>query len=62
MKGSSMSAPTAIRTDPHALDRSLEVATLESVALRRLVGEVSAGGVLTTDVTAYNRTYHRHNR
>lgn len=33
----------------------------ESIALRRLIEEVrSEGGIISP--TAYNRTYHRHNR
>lgn len=36
---------------------------IDSVALARLVEEVrNTGGAGVADATAYNRTYHRHNR
>ncbi|WP_158258119.1 YhhA family cyclophane-containing RiPP [Sphingopyxis lindanitolerans] len=35
--------------------------TLKSVALKRLVEEVTFGGTLST-VRGYNRTHNRHNR
>jgi hypothetical protein len=41
----------------------LDLEAVDSVALRRLIEEVrNTGGSLTADGTAYNRTYHRHNR
>jgi hypothetical protein len=41
----------------------LDLDAVDSVALRRLIEEVrNTGDPLTTDGTAYNRTYHRHNR
>jgi hypothetical protein len=41
----------------------LDLDAVDSVALRRLIEEVrNTGGPATADQTAYNRTYHRHNR
>jgi hypothetical protein len=41
----------------------LDLDTVDSVALRRLIEEVrNTGGPGTPDATVYNRTYHRHNR
>lgn len=52
--------------DPRRLPRSagdLISEPLASVALARLIEEVRhAGDGATVDLTAYNRTYHRHNR
>jgi hypothetical protein len=33
-----------------------------SVALQRLIEEVANGALNGAETTAYNRTYHRHNR
>ena len=54
----------------HPLDRSrtdttvrlLDVDVIESVALQRLVEEVRSHPGQLLGATAYNRTYHRHNR
>lgn len=40
---------------------SLDLVLADSVALRRLIEEVRNDAPLTLS-TAYNRTYHRHNR
>ena len=40
---------------------SLDLVLTDSVALRRLIEEVRNDAPLTL-ITAYNRTYHRHNR
>ena len=51
----------AARPDAQARERSLDFKVSGSVALQRLIGEV-ADGAVAADITAYNRTYHRHNR
>lgn len=52
--------------EPMRLPKNAEGAeckSLTSVALARLIDEVRhAGDGTITDLTAYNRTYHRHNR
>ena len=40
----------------------LDIEPIDSVALQRLIEEVRADPTQTMCVTAYNRTYHRHNR
>jgi hypothetical protein len=51
--------PSQTATD----DLDLDLDAVDSVALRRLIEEVrNSGGPGTADGTAYNRTYHRHNR
>ncbi len=42
-------------------EQTLDVILPESAALQRLIDEV-ANGAAVHDVSAYNRTYHRHNR
>ena len=53
-------------SDPRRLPRAagdLGSEPLSSVALARLIEEVRhAGDGSSIDLTAYNRTYHRHNR
>lgn len=47
----------------NAATDDLDIEAIDSVALRRLIEEVrNNGGPASTDTTAYNRTYHRHNR
>ena len=54
--------------DPKALTtqstpRMVGMKPIESAALARLIEEVrNTGGEGVADATAYNRTYHRHNR
>lgn len=40
----------------------LDLDLLDSVALQRLIEEVRADPTQPLGATAYNRTYHRHNR
>lgn len=40
----------------------LELDLLDSVALQRLIDEVRSDPAHNVGATAYNRTYHRHNR
>lgn len=40
----------------------VELDLIDSVALNRLINEVRSDPTHIVDVTAYNRTYHRHNR
>lgn len=42
--------------------RPIDVEVVDSVALRRLIDEVRTDPAQTIGTTAYNRTYHRHNR
>ena len=57
-----------MRTEPtrktvEAAPLAIDLPILDSVALRRLIGEVEAPeGGPGHDATLYNRTYHRHNR
>jgi len=46
----------------HSEPKGVGVKPIDSAALRRLIEEVRATGATTPDTTAYNRTYHRHNR
>jgi hypothetical protein len=45
-----------------AADVPLDIDVTDSVALRRLVEEIRADPTQVIGATAYNRTYHRHNR
>lgn len=50
-------------TEPRNDGREIQADALGSVALARLVDEVkNAGDSPLGNPTAYNRTYHRHNR
>jgi hypothetical protein len=40
----------------------LDLDFIDSVALQRLIEEIRADPTQTLGATAYNRTYHRHNR
>ena len=40
----------------------LELDLIDSVALQRLIDEVRSDPAHNVGATAYNRTYHRHNR
>lgn len=40
----------------------LELDLIDSVALQRLIDEVRSDPTHIVGATAYNRTYHRHNR
>lgn len=51
---------TALDEAPCGATAVIDIDRLDSVALRRLVEEVRSDEPL--NVTAYNRTYHRHNR
>jgi len=42
--------------------KTVGIQPLDSVALARLIEEVRNTGDEGLDATAYNRTYHRHNR
>ena len=55
MSGSATPRPEPVR------DQALELTMPGSAALQRLMDEV-ASGELVHDLSAYNRTYHRHNR
>jgi hypothetical protein len=47
----------------NAAPKSVALKAIDSVALARLVEEVrNTGGEAAADTSAYNRTYHRHNR
>lgn len=53
--------------DPKAFSAEADPKTvglkaIDSAALRRLIEEVRNTGDAAADATAYNRTYHRHNR
>ncbi len=53
--------------NPKAFDaaptpKTIDLKPLDSIALARLIEEVRNTGEERLDVTAYNRTYHRHNR
>lgn len=52
--------PKAFAPGPDAKVIGLRV--LDSVALTRLIEEVRQADGVLQDTTAYNRTYHRHNR
>ena len=52
--------PKAFAAD--AEPKSIRLASIDSAALARLIEEVRNTGDGPVDVTAYNRTYHRHNR
>ena len=59
-----LSNSSALPPEPEAQEKAeLEVRDLGSVALARLIEEVrnNEAGELASP-TAYNRTYHRHNR
>jgi hypothetical protein len=48
---------------PRPALRTVGLKPIESAALARLIEEVrNTRGVGVADATAYNRTYHRHNR
>ena len=53
--------------DPKALEpkpapKLVGLKSIDSFALARLIEEVRNTGREVADMTAYNRTYHRHNR
>lgn len=45
-----------------AAAKPIDLDLVDSAALRRLVEEVQADPAHSIEATAYNRTYHRHNR
>lgn len=45
-----------------AAEKPIDLDLVDSVALRRLIEEVRADPAQPFAATAYNRTYHRHNR
>jgi len=52
--------PKAFKAD--AAPKLVGLKAIDSAALARLIEEVRNTGDATVDTTAYNRTYHRHNR
>ncbi|MFA4900093.1 MAG: YhhA family cyclophane-containing RiPP [Brevundimonas sp.] len=52
--------PKAFAAGPES--KLIGLKAISSTALRRLIEEVRNTGDAKADVTAYNRTYHRHNR
>lgn len=55
-----LESPSA-RPEAAVPDQEWDVAVPGSAALQRLIDEVRVGGA-KVETTAYNRTYHRHNR
>lgn len=48
---------------PEAGSPTIDLPSVDSVALRRLIAEVrQSDGQAAIDATLYNRSYHRHNR
>ena len=56
-----LESPSA-RPEPDTASQSWDIVAPGSAALQRLIDEVSPKDAAVIQPTAYNRTYHRHNR